>query len=142
MKKIIVDVMSGDKAPRSLVKGVYRASQDFDAEYILVGDKDRIEAVAKELDISVEGFEIVHTDSVITMEDEPLSITKEKSDSSMAVGLKLLAEGKGDAFVSAGNTGALFAGATLIVKKLKGVKRPAIAALLPMEPPVQEQIFR
>ena len=136
MKKIIVDVMSGDKAPRSLVKGVYRASQDFDAEYIIVGDKNRIEEVAKELDISIDSFEIVHTTSVITMEDEPLSVTKEKSDSSMALGLKLLAEGKGDAFVSAGNTGALFAGATLIVKKLKGVKRPAIAALLPMEPPV------
>ena len=70
------------------------------------------------------------------MEDDPGVVVRGKEDSSMSIGLGLLAEGKGDAFVSTGNTGALFTGANLIVRKIKGVRRPAIAAVLPMQPPV------
>ena len=136
MKRIIVDMMGGDKAPAEMVKGVCLAAEELNAEYTLVGDREQLLAVAAENGLSLEGFEIVDTKVVITMEDDPLCVTRGKADSSMSIGLKLLAEGKGDAFVSAGNTGALFTGANLIVRKIKGLRRPAIAAMLPMQPPV------
>lgn len=138
MKTIIVDMMGGDNAPLETVKGVGRAIDelDKDVKYILVGDQVEIERIARENEISLEGCEIVHTEDVITMEDDPISVVRGKENSSMSIGLRLLKEGKGDAFVSTGNTGALFTGATLIVRKVKGVKRPAIASLLPLQPPV------
>ena len=136
MKRIIVDVMGSDKGTEELVRGVLLATKELDAEYVLVGDRATIEAAASACELSMDRVEIVHASEVITMEDDPLSVTRTKTDSSMSVGLKLLAEGKGDAFVSAGNTGALFTGANLIVRKIKGARRPAIAAVLPMQPPV------
>lgn len=136
MKRIIVDMMGGDNAPLETIKGVLMAKEELNAEYILVGDKNELLRVAAENKLSLDGFEIVHTPTVITMEDEAISVVKAKKDSSMSVGLHLLAEGKGDAFVSTGNTGALFTGANLIVRKIKGTRRPAIAAMLPMNPPV------
>ena len=136
MKRIIVDMMGGDKAPAETVKGICLAAAELEAEYILVGNREKLLAAAAECECSLEGFEIVHTETEITMEDDPICVTRGKSDSSMSVGLRLLAEGRGDAFVSAGNTGALFTGATLLVRKVKGVRRPAIAAVLPMQPPV------
>ena len=136
MKRIIVDMMGGDNAPLETIKGVLMAKEELSAEYILVGDKDELLRVANENKLSLDGFEIVHTPTVITMEDDAVSVVKAKKDSSMSVGLRLLAEGKGDAFVSTGNTGALFTGANLIVRKIKGTRRPAIAAMLPMNPPV------
>lgn len=134
--RIIVDVMGGDHAPRELVKGAVAASRLYAANFILVGDKAAIEAVAAEEGYDLSRFEIVHTDSVITMEDDPISVVRAKSDSSMSRGLHLLAEGQGDAFVSTGNTGALFTGATLIVRKIKGIQRAAIASILPLNNPV------
>ena len=138
MKTIIVDMMGGDNAPLETVKGVGHAIEelDKDVKYILVGDKVEIEKIARENDISLDGCEVVHTEEVITMEDDPISVVRGKENSSMSVGLRMLKEGKGDAFVSTGNTGALFTGANLIVRKVKGVKRPAIASLLPLQPPV------
>ena len=136
MKTIIVDMMGGDKAPTETVKGVDLAAKEFEARYILVGKKDELLEVAKENNISLDDFEIVDTPTVITMDDSPISVTRTKTDSSMSVALRMLAEGKGDAVVSTGNTGALFTGATLIVRKMKNLRRPAIAALLPMQPPV------
>ena len=136
MKRIIVDMMGGDNAPLETIKGVLMAKEELSAEYILVGDRDELLRVAGENKLSLDGFEIVHTPTVITMEDDAVSVVKAKKDSSMSVGLRLLAEGKGDAFVSTGNTGALFTGANLIVRKIKGTRRPAIAAMLPMNPPV------
>ena len=136
MKRIIVDMMGGDNAPLETVKGVLMAAEELCAEYVLVGDREAIFEAAKEAELSVDGFEIIHTPTVITMEDDPISVVRSKSDSSMSVGLRLLADGKGDAFVSTGNTGALFTGANLIVRKVKGTRRPAIAATLPMDPPV------
>ena len=138
MRTIIVDMMGGDKAPIEMVKGVDLARRELgdQVKYILVGDKEQIEAVAADNKIDLGGFEIVHTPTVLTMEDDPIAVVRAKSDCSMAEGLRLLKEGKGDAFVSTGNTGALFTGATLIVRKIKGVKRPAIATLLPLQPPV------
>lgn len=138
MKTIIVDMMGGDNAPLETVKGVGRAIKELDPEvnYILVGDQVEIENIARENEITLERCEIVHTEEVITMHDEPIAVVRGKETSSMSLGLKLLKEGRGDAFVSTGNTGALFTGATLIVRKVKGVKRPAIASLLPLQPPV------
>ncbi|MBQ7383187.1 MAG: phosphate acyltransferase PlsX [Clostridia bacterium] len=135
--KIIVDVMGGDNAPAELLKGVYASSQSNpQVEYILVGNKLQIEDSAKKNAVDIGAFRIVHADGVITMEDDPLCVTRSKSDSSMSVGLRMLADGEGDAFVSAGNTGALFTGASLIVRRAAGVRRAAIGALLPMNPPV------
>lgn len=134
--KIIVDIMGGDRAPAETLKGVVWAASEYDASFTLVGDKNEIDRLAVENKYDLSKMEIVHTDSVITMEDDPMRVIRGKQESSMAIGLKMLAEGKGDAFVSTGNTGALFTGATLIVRKLKGILRPGIAAILPMQKPV------
>ncbi|MBQ9806200.1 MAG: phosphate acyltransferase PlsX [Clostridia bacterium] len=135
--KIIVDVMGGDNAPLQTVKGAIAAVRELkNIEMILVGDRTEIEKIAAEEGFDLSCVEVVHTESVITMEDDPLCVTRTKKDSSMAVGLKLLAEGKGDAFVSTGNTGALFTGATLIVRKLKGVQRAGIGTIMPFQVPV------
>ena len=135
--RIIVDVMSGDNAPLELIKGVCASSlENPDVEYTLVGDKDIIVKTASELKLDISAFEIAHSSEVVTMEDDPLSVTRSKADSSMSVGLRLLSEGGGDAFISAGNTGALFTGSSLIVRRAQGVRRAAIGAVLPMNPPV------
>lgn len=125
--------MSGDNAPLEIIKGGVEAAGEFDCEITLVGDEDIITSLAAEnsLVINRDNLRIVHAGSVITMEDSPLSVVREKNNSSMAVGLKMLAEGDGDAFVSAGNTGALHAGSTLIVRRIKGVKKSAIATIMP-----------
>ena len=136
MKTIIVDMMGGDLAPAETVKGVCLAAQELTANYILVGDRARMETAASEAGLSLDRFEIVDTPTILTMEDEPGAVMREKKDSSMGVALRLLAEGKGDAMVSTGNTGALYTGANLIVRKIKGLRRPAIGAMLPMQPPV------
>lgn len=136
MKRIMVDVMGGDNAPAETVKGAYLAADELACELILIGDEEQIHRVATEEGYDPNRFEIVHTKTVITMEDEPIAVRRTKADSSMSLALKMLAEDKGDAVVSTGNTGALFAGSTLIVRKIGGVHCPAIAALLPMHPPV------
>lgn len=134
--KIIVDVMGGDNAPEETVKGVAMAAQELNASFILVGNREEIERVAAENQLDIRRMDIVHTETVITMEDNPVSVVRGKEDSSMSVGLRMLAEGKGDAFVSTGNTGALFTGATLIVRKVKGIQRAGIGAVLPCQKPV------
>lgn len=135
--KIIVDVMSGDKAPLEMLKGVDQAASELSGyEFAIVGNESEIKRIAEENGIDITKFEIVHADTVIYMDDDPILAVRGKKDSSMSVGLQMLADGKGDAFVSAGNTGALFTGASLIVRKLKGVLRPAIATVMPFKPPV------
>ena len=134
--RIIVDVMGGDNAPLETVKGVCQAAEEYNASYILVGNKYDIEHIAEENGYDISRFEIVHTETVITMEDDPLSVMRAKNDSSMSIGLRMLSEGKGEAFVSTGNTGALFTGATLIVRKIKGINRAALSGVLPMNPPL------
>ncbi|MBQ9773170.1 MAG: phosphate acyltransferase PlsX [Clostridia bacterium] len=134
--RIIVDVMGGDRAPEETVKGVIQASKELNASFILVGNRNDIERIAAENDFDLRKMDIVHTESVITMEDDPLCVVRGKQDSSMAVGLRMLAEGHGDAFVSTGNTGALFTGATLIVRKVKGIQRAGIGSIIPLQNPV------
>ncbi len=134
--KIIIDCMGGDKAPLEIIKGVVQARKELGGDYLLVGHEATIRSLSAEHGLSIDDMEILHAESVITMEDDAMAPLKDKKDSSMAVGLRALADGGGNAFVSCGNTGALFSGATLIVRRLKGVHRAAIAALLPFNPPV------
>ena len=131
--KIIVDAFGGDNAPEQILLGCAQARKELGVEILLTGDKARLEACAKELNITQDlaAMEILSCGQTLTMEDEPTSVIREKSDSSMAVGLRALAEGKGDAFASAGNSGALVVGATTIVKRVRGVKRVAFAPVMP-----------
>ena len=128
--RIAIDVMSGDNAPLELIKGAVMAAQEYDAEIILCGDEGVINYVAFQNDIDISNLNVKHASQVIVMEDAPLCVMKEKRDSSMAVGLDMLKNGEADAFISAGNTGALIAGATLIVRRIKGIKRATIATVL------------
>lgn len=134
--RIIVDAMGGDNAPLEIIKGTIAASKEYNASFILVGNAEKIKSIAAENGFDLRRFEIVDTDVSITMEDDPLCVVRSKKDSSMAVALKLLAEDRGDAVVSAGNSGALFTGASLIVRRIRAVKRAAIGAILPFTPPV------
>ncbi len=129
--KIIVDAFGGDNAPLAVLQGAEQAVKELDVQIIAVGDEQKIIDCAKQNDISLENIEIVNATQVISMCDEPTQAIRSKKDSSMVRALRMLAEGSGDAVVSAGSTGALLAGATLIVKRLKGVKRAALAAILP-----------
>lgn len=126
--KIIVDAMGGDNAPEAIVKGSVYARDRLGAELVLVGRQEEIE---KYLGEDRHGIEIVDAREVVSMEDDPSTATRRKKDSSMTVALNLLKNGGGDAMVSAGSTGALLTGATLIVKRVKGVRRAAMAPVLP-----------
>lgn len=128
---VIVDAFGGDKAPLEVLKGCERAVSELGTHIILTGDSGKIRECASAHRISLSGMEIEHADDVFDMHDEPKEIIKSGKNTSMARGLSLLAEGRGDAFVSAGSTGALVMGATFIVKRIKGIKRVAPAPMLP-----------
>lgn len=134
--KILIDAMSGDNAPLEIIMGAEMAAKEFSETIMLVGEENVISDIAIKNDIELTNIEIIHAPSVITMEDKPMCVVREKRDSSMGVGLKMLADGAVDAFVSAGNTGALITGATLIVRRISGINRAAIATVLPMTNPV------
>lgn len=134
--KILVDVMSGDNAPLEMIKGAEAASREFSEEIVIIGDENVISDVAVKNEIDISNLTIINAKSVINMEDKPMCVVREKRDSSMSMGLKMLAEGQVDAFVSAGNTGALITGATLIVRRIPGINRAAIASVLPLANPV------
>ena len=125
--KIIIDAMGGDNAPREIIKGALRAKHELGIDLILVGQEEAIRACLP----AGEDVEIVDAREIITMEDDPSTATRRKKDSSMAVSLRLLKEGAGDAVVSAGSTGALLTGATLTVKRIHGIRRAALAPVLP-----------
>ena len=134
--KIILDAMGGDNAPAEILKGAAAATAAWpDVEILAVGDAEKIAACVKENASEMKNIEIVNATEVIEMCDEPAKAVRAKKDSSMVVGLRMLAEGKGDAFVSAGSTGALHVGASLIVRTVKGVKRPALATVIPGKTP-------
>ena len=131
--RIIVDAMGGDNAPQAPVKGALRAAEEYGVEIILVGRGEELLKVLQSEGIAdlPAGVEIAHAEQVVDMEDNPATAFKEKKDSSLTVGLNLLKEGKGDAFVSAGSTGALLAGATLLAKRIRGIRRAAMAPVVP-----------
>nr|WP_325301769.1 phosphate acyltransferase PlsX [uncultured Dysosmobacter sp.] len=131
--KIIVDAMGGDNAPAAIVQGALEASRLHGVEIILVG---RAAEILRAVEACGEktlpsGVEIRDASEVVEIEDDPATAFKRKKDSSLTVGLTLLKEGAGDAFVSAGSTGALLAGATLVVKRIRGIRRAAMGPVLP-----------
>ena len=128
---IVIDAFGGDNAPLEVIKGAVDANRDFNIDITLVGDENTIKKCAKDHALDISALKIKHADSVIDVCEEPTNVIKSKKDCSMAVGMQMLADGEGDAFVSAGSTGALVVGATFIVKRQKGIKRPALATILP-----------
>ena len=131
--KIILDAMGGDHAPLAPVMGAVDAAKDFGAQITLVGRGEEILKVLKENGISTlpAGITIADAQDVVDMHDDPASVCRKKKDSSMVVGLRMLSEDQGDAFISAGSTGALLSGATLIVKRVKGIRRAAMGPCMP-----------
>lgn len=130
--RIVVDAFGGDNAPLEIVKGAADASMQFNTEITLTGKQSEIEQIITENNLKFFGqLTIIDTDDVISMHDDPTTILKSHSSSSMALAFKELCDGKADAFVSAGSTGAIVVGGTLMVKRIKGIKRPALGGLIP-----------
>lgn len=129
--KILVDAFGGDNAPVEIIKGSMLAADEYGVDVVFVGDENKINQCVRDNSINIKNLEIIDAKSVITMHDDAKAVLKSKADSSMAVGFKALNDGKGDAFVSAGSTAAITVGATLITKRIKGIKRPAIASVMP-----------
>ena len=130
--RVVIDAFGGDNAPIETVKGASLASTEYGVEITLTGNTGTIENIIKENNLKFKGeLKIVHTEDVISMHDDPTSLLKAHKESSMALAFKELSEDNADAFVSAGSTGAVVVGGTLMVKRLKGVKRPALAGMIP-----------
>ena len=134
--KIILDAMGGDNAPDANIKGAVNSINKVKAEVVLVGKEEVIrskikEFYGKEVEEISDRLKIKNTTETIEMEDQPTVAIRHKKDSSMVVGFRMLKEGEGDVFISAGNSGALLTGATLIVGRIRGIDRPALAGILP-----------
>ena len=128
--KIIVDAFGGDNAPLAPIQGAIDARAEYGVDIILTGDEDIIRRTAADNGLSLDGIAIVHAPDVFTNDDKPSDI-RSKANTSMAVGFDLLKKGEGDAFVSAGNSGAIGAGAMFLIKRIKGIKRVAFAPVMP-----------
>ncbi|KXG76009.1 phosphate acyltransferase PlsX [Thermotalea metallivorans] len=131
--RIAVDGMGGDRAPKEIVKGCVDAVQEFGIEVILVGIQEQLEEELKQYPVDRTKLHIHHASEVITNEDKPVQAIRTKKDSSLVVGLNLVKEKTADAFVSAGNTGALLAGSIFKIGRIKGIDRPAIASVYPTQ---------
>ncbi|MGI6153489.1 MAG: phosphate acyltransferase PlsX [Christensenellaceae bacterium] len=130
--EMIIDAMGGDHAPEAIVRGAVMGLTEYqDIRIVLTGDKTAIDAVLSQLDYDKSRIDIIHTTEIIHMDDPPVKSVKEKTDSSLVVALNETVKRPGSIVISAGCTGALVAGATLIVRRLPGVKRPAFAPVLP-----------
>ena len=131
--KIIIDAMGGDNAPLEIVKGALLGMEHWGVEVLLTGDTEAILRALRDCghDTIPHGMEIVHTTETVDMCDDPSKVFRHKKDTSMGVGLTLLRDGKADALVSAGSTGALLAGATLITRRIRGIRRAAMAPVIP-----------
>ncbi|MCI8525842.1 MAG: phosphate acyltransferase PlsX [Oscillospiraceae bacterium] len=131
--RIIIDAMGGDNAPGEIVAGVLRAARMADMELVLVGRGAEVLEALKEKGVTnlPKGMEIANAEDVVDMHDDPATVIRKRRDSSLVVGLRMLADGKGDAFISAGSTGAVLTAATLIVKRIPGIRRAALAPVLP-----------
>ena len=130
--RVVVDAFGGDNAPFEIIKGASDASIEYGTEITLTGNEEKIRQIISDNGLKFHGeLKIVHTDDIISMHDDPTSLMKAHSESSMALAFKELAEDRADAFVSAGSTGALVVGGTLMIKRIKGIKRPALAGMIP-----------
>ena len=129
--RIVVDGMGGDNAPKAIVGGVVDAIKEYNVEIVITGDKEILEKEFSSYEFDRSKLEIVHTTEIIENEDKPVQAIRRKKDSSMVVGLNLVKEKKADAIVSAGSTGALLTGATLVVGRIKGIDRPCLCPCMP-----------
>jgi len=132
--RIMLDTMGSDNGAAEFVKGAVLAAEELDVDIVLVGDEAELTNLLKKEDPKGKyktAISIIPSTEVVRMNDDPLKVMKEKPDSSMTVALRALSEGKGDALISAGNTGALLTQATLIAKRIKGVRRAALAPVIP-----------
>ena len=128
-----IDMMGGDFAPLEAMKGVhlYLSGQKIPSNLVLIGDKKQIDKLLNEQNVPEGQINIIHAEQVIDMHEHPTKALKEKQKSSIAIGFRLLAAGKIDAFISAGNTGAMLVGSLFSIKVLEGVIRPAISSIIP-----------
>ena len=134
MEKVVIalDAMGGDYAPEQTVKGAVEAVNSSDEiRVILVGKQDMIAKELEKYEYAKEDIEVVHASEIIDMGDVPTVAIKDKKDSSLVVAMRLVREGKADALVSAGSTGAVLVGGQLVVGRLKGIKRPPLAPFIP-----------
>ena len=131
--KIGIDMMGGDFAPLEAVKGIQQYREDGSAHLVLVGDEEKISRVLADHPLPESSFTIVHAPQVIGMHEHPTRALKEKQQSSIAIGFHLLSTGKTDAFISAGNTGAMLVGSLYSLKTLECVLRPTISTIIPKE---------
>ena len=129
--KIIVDAMGGDNAPMAPVEAAVRAVKELDVEIVLVGKKEVVEKELSAYDYPNDKISIANADEVITNHEEPAKAVRSKKNASVVVAANMLKKGEGDAMLSMGNTGALLASGLLIVGRIKGILRPALATLLP-----------
>ncbi len=129
--KIAVDGFGGDNAPLAVLQGCALAVKEYKVSIAVTGDVETMKRIAAKNQLDLNGLELVQADGVIDVEDDPTEIVKSKSNSSMAAAFKMVASGEADAFVSAGSTAAIVVGASLIVKRIKGVKRAALAPIIP-----------
>ncbi|MCL4416518.1 MAG: phosphate acyltransferase PlsX [Actinobacteria bacterium] len=131
-ESVIIDAMGGDYAPMEILKGAYDAYLRYNTSIILVGSKDKIKKNASDLNIDLNVFKIIDARQEVLMNDHPGDVVKNKKESSIFIGTKLLSENRNRAFISAGNTGAVMACSLFNVKRLEGVLRPAIAIIIPL----------
>lgn len=129
--KIVIDGFGGDNAPDEVIKGAALAVKELGIEVIITGDEKTLSERMSALGVSADGITLINADGVITTEDNPKSILKEKSGTSMGVAFNMLAKGEADAAISAGSTAAIVLGGTMIGKRIKGVKRTALVPLMP-----------
>ena len=129
--KIVIDGMGGDNAPKSNVEGAVNAIKEYQVDLIITGDKDLLEKEFSNYEFDRNKLDIVHTTEIIENEDKPVKAIRSKKDSSMVVALNLVKEGKADAIISAGNTGALLAGGLFVVGRIKGIDRPCLCSAIP-----------
>lgn len=129
--RIILDGMGGDHAPAEIVKGAVQASKLTDAEIVIVGKQQEIEAELEKNSYSGNTISIKNAEDVITMEDSPVKAIRRKTDSSMVVGLNMIKENPSDIFISGGNTGALMVGARMVLGRIEGIDRPVLASIYP-----------
>ena len=130
--RIILDGMGGDNAPLEIVKGAVEASSKIDHQIVIAGREEEINAELAKYNYDESKIQVVHASEVIENEDSPVKAIRRKTDSSMVKGLTMLKDGEGDLFISAGNTGAYMAGSLLILGRIPGVDRPAIASIYPI----------
>lgn len=130
--RVILDGMGGDHAPAEIVKGAVQAAAEMDHEIYIVGREDAIRGELRKYKYNADQIKVVHAAEVITNDDSPVKAIKRKQDSSIVRGLTMLKEGKGDLFVSAGNTGAQVVGGRMILGRINGIDRPALASIYPV----------